>query len=102
MLVAHISDLHLGAKSPGDPHGALRVVLAHGTLQGAHVPQVESDAYPFAQADVEGLNADYVALGHYHGLYPPWPGGDECERTICYCGTHEPDQFASDAGYAVL
>src|SRR5262249_18022832 len=59
-------------------------------------------AYPFAQADAEGLAADYVALGHFHGVYPAWPAGDECERRLCYCGTHEPDQFDSDAGYAIL
>jgi DNA repair exonuclease SbcCD nuclease subunit len=81
---------------------AFHVVVAHGTLQGGPVPEGETDAYPFAHADVEALNADYVALGHFHGLYPAWPDGDECERTYSYCGTHEPDQFAGDAGYAIL
>jgi hypothetical protein len=60
------------------------------------------EAYPFSQADVESLHADYVALGHFHGIYPPWPGGDEVERTVCYCGTHEPDLFNSDCGWAVV
>lgn len=86
------------------PDGAnvLRVVLAHGTLQGGPVPEGEGDAYPFTQADVEALAADYVALGHFHGVYPPWNGEAELERRLCYAGTHEPDQFAGDSGWAVL
>jgi DNA repair exonuclease SbcCD nuclease subunit len=80
----------------------LRVVVAHGTLQGGPVPEGETDAYPFTQAAVEALGADYVALGHFHGVYPPWTEGDECGRAFCYCGTHEPDQFGGDAGYAIL
>jgi DNA repair exonuclease SbcCD nuclease subunit len=98
--------------SPGPPwdkrlsvskdSNAVHVIVAHGTLQGGPVPEGETDAYPFTQADVEGLGADYVALGHFHGVYPPWPGGDQIERSFCYCGTHESDQFGSDAGYAVL
>src|SRR5262245_9049032 len=38
--------------------GSFRVILAHGTLQGGPVPDGESDAYPFTQADVEALGAD--------------------------------------------
>ncbi len=81
---------------------SLRVVVAHGTMKGGPVPEGEMDAYPFTQADLQALGADYVALGHFHGLYLPWPDGDECERYFCYCGTHEPDQYGSDAGYALL
>lgn len=82
--------------------GAVRVVLAHGTLEGGPVPEGESDAYPFVAADAEALGVDYVALGHFHGVYPPWGGGDEIQRMVSYCGTHEPDQFGSDAGWALL
>jgi len=85
-----------------DDDGAVCVVVAHGTLQGGPVPEGETDAYPFTQADLESLGADYVALGHFHGVYPLWTGGDEIERAFCYCGTHEPDQFGGDTGYAVL
>jgi DNA repair exonuclease SbcCD nuclease subunit len=81
---------------------AVHVVVAHGTLQGGPVPEGETDAYPFTLAEVEGLGADYVALGHFHGVYPAWTGGDEIERSVCYCGTHEPDQFSGDAGYATI
>src|SRR5260370_15758719 len=77
-------------------------VLAHGTLQVGPVPEDEGDAYPFTQAEVESLGADYVALGHFHGVYPPWNGDGEIERSICYSGTHEPDQDGGDAGYAIL
>ncbi len=82
--------------------GATRVILAHGTLQGGPVPEGETDAYPFTERDLQALEADYVALGHFHGLYPPWGEGDECRRAFCYCGTHEPDQFTGEAGYALL
>jgi DNA repair exonuclease SbcCD nuclease subunit len=81
---------------------AVRVVVAHGTLLGGPVPEGEADAYPFTQPEVESLGADYVALGHFHGLYPAWGNGDECQRGCCYSGTHEPDQFGGDAGYAIL
>jgi DNA repair exonuclease SbcCD nuclease subunit len=80
----------------------LRVVLAHGTLQGGPVPEGESDAYPFTPLDLEGLQADYVALGHFHGVYPPWPGGGEIERSYSYSGTPEPDDFSADSGKALL
>jgi hypothetical protein len=79
-----------------------RLVVAHGTLQGGPVPEGETDAYPFTQSQLESLGADYVALGHFHGLYPAWGDGDECERGCSYSGTHEPDQFGGEAGYALL
>lgn len=81
---------------------AVRIVVAHGTLQGGPVPEGETDAYPFGQGDVEALGADYVALGHFHGVYPAWGAGEGCQRSFCYCGTHEPDQFGGEAGYAIL
>jgi hypothetical protein len=81
---------------------AVHVVVAHGTLQGGPVPEDEQDAYPFTQAEAESLGADYVALGHFHGLYPAWGEADECQRCFSYCGTHEPDQFDGEAGYAIL
>jgi DNA repair exonuclease SbcCD nuclease subunit len=78
------------------------VVLAHGTLQGGPVPEGEMDAYPFTQIDVQDLGADYVALGHFHCIYPPWNGNGAIERTYSYSGTHEPDEFGRDSGYAIL
>jgi hypothetical protein len=81
---------------------AVRVVVAHGTLLGGPVPEDETDAYPFTLADVQSLGADYVALGHFHGLYPAWGDGDECQRACTYSGTHEPDQFSGETGYAIL
>ncbi len=81
---------------------AVRVVVAHGTLQGGPVPEGEMEAFPFVGADVDALQADYLALGHFHSFYPPWPGGEETETGFCYCGTHEPDQFNSDSGWAVI
>jgi DNA repair exonuclease SbcCD nuclease subunit len=88
--------------TPATAPDAVRVVVAHGTLQGGPVPEGEADAYPFTEAELQSLGADYVALGHFHGVYPAWRDGDECSRSYCYCGTHEPDQFDGDAGYAIL
>jgi DNA repair exonuclease SbcCD nuclease subunit len=87
---------------PPKPAGAFHLVMAHGTLQGGPVPEGESDAYPFSEAELQALEADYVALGHFHGVYPSWNGDAEIERGFCYCGTHEPDQFGADSGYALL
>ncbi len=81
---------------------AVRAVVAHGTLQGGPVPEGETDAYPFTQAEVDALGADYVALGHFHGLYPSWRDREECQSSCCYSGTHEADQFGGESGYAVL
>jgi DNA repair exonuclease SbcCD nuclease subunit len=86
---------------PAASGGVLRVVVAHGTLQGGPVPEGETDAYPFTQADIDALGADYVALGHFHGVYPAWDDA-ACRRSFCYSGTHEPDQFTGDAGYVIL
>jgi DNA repair exonuclease SbcCD nuclease subunit len=87
--------------SPIKSESAIHVLLAHGTLQGGPVPEGESDAYPFTEQDLKSLGADYVALGHFHGIYPPWDG-EEVERTYAYSGTHEPDEFGRDSGYAIL
>lgn len=88
--------------SNGPPESGARVVLAHGTWQGGPVPEGEADAYPFTRDDVEALGAAYVALGHFHGVYPPWDGDEELERSACYAGTHEADQFGGDSGWALL
>jgi DNA repair exonuclease SbcCD nuclease subunit len=82
--------------------GVVRVAVAHGTLQGGPVPEGETEAYPFSQADVDSLAVNYVALGHFHGVYPPWNDEDEIQRSVCYSGTHEPDQFGGDSGWAVI
>jgi DNA repair exonuclease SbcCD nuclease subunit len=81
---------------------SVHVVVAHGTLQGGPVPEEDTDAYPFTSSDLEALGANYVALGHFHGIYPAWGDGDECRRGFCYSGTHEPAQFDGDSGFALL
>ena len=87
---------------PAAAPGAVRIVVAHGTLQGGPVPEGESDAYPFSEADLLALRADYVALGHFHSVYPAWGDGETCQRCFCYCGAHETVEFGSDVGHAVL
>ena len=87
-----------------DGTDAVHVVVAHGTLQGGPVPEGESDAYPFTLPELNDLDADYVALGHFHSIYPPWEeqrsGNDR--RRYSYCGTHETDQFDAGTGTALL
>jgi DNA repair exonuclease SbcCD nuclease subunit len=82
--------------------GEVRVILAHGTLGGGPIPDGESEAYPFREQDLVSLGADYVALGHFHGLYPPWGAADTIQRSFSYCGSLEPDQFKGDPGWAIL
>src|SRR5262249_20735578 len=41
--------------TPAGAQNAARVVLAHGTLQGGQVPEGESDAFPFKEADLDAL-----------------------------------------------
>jgi DNA repair exonuclease SbcCD nuclease subunit len=81
---------------------AVHVIVAHGTLVGGPVPEEDTDAYPFTQSDLEALGAHYVALGHFHSVYPVWGDGDECQHCFSYSGTHEPDQFDGDSGFALL
>lgn len=85
-----------------DAKSSIRMVVAHGTLQGGPVPEGESEAYPFTQSDIDSLDADYVALGHFHCLYPSWQSGNEIERSFCYSGTHEPNEFGQDSGWIVI
>jgi DNA repair exonuclease SbcCD nuclease subunit len=87
---------------PQSANGVPHVVLAHGTLLGGPVPDEDGDAYPFTDDSARALGADYVALGHFHGIYPAWDGADTVERLLCYAGTHEPDQFGSDSGWVLL
>src|SRR3954466_16084567 len=84
---------------PESAPNCVRIVLAHGTLLGGPVPDGESDAYPFTREHADSLGVDYIALGHFHGVYPAWDGSEEVSRGLCYAGTHEPDQFGSDAGW---
>jgi DNA repair exonuclease SbcCD nuclease subunit len=86
---------------PSGAERAVRIVVAHGTLQGGPVPEGESDAYPFTEADLTALDAEYVALGHFHSVYPSWTG-NTVDRRYCYSGTHETDQFGADAGWIIL
>jgi DNA repair exonuclease SbcCD nuclease subunit len=87
---------------PDDSEEWIRLVVAHGTLQGGPVPEGESEAYPFTKSELDNLGANYVALGHFHCVYPAWQGGDRIERSFCYSGTHEPDEFDQDSGWAII
>lgn len=82
---------------------SIRVVVAHGTLQGGPIPGGDSDGFPFTRESADALGADYVALGHFHSIYPRWPyAAEECERPLSYSGTPEPDQFGLDAGWGLI
>lgn len=90
------------AERTEEPNRPIRILLAHGSLLGGPVPEGESDAYPFTVADLEKRSFDYAALGHYHRPYPTWDKSELQTRRFSYCGTHEPDHFSIDEGYALL
>lgn len=73
------------------PAGALRVGLAHGSVEG-HLPGEAEATNPIAADRATQARLDYLALGDWHGTYKI------SERTW-YSGTPEPDRFKdNDAG----
>ncbi len=68
--------------------GAVRIGLAHGTVEG--VPQPEPD-HPIPRDAAARAGLDYLALGHWHST-ATYPASDDSVR-MAYCGTHEPTSF---------
>ncbi len=77
------------------PEGVqFRVVFTHGTLEGTVSPQNPSPLW-IPRRDLDAWNAQYIALGHYHG----WR---RYGRAV-YPGTPEPTKFDErEAGFAAL
>ncbi len=79
---------------PSGEAGAIRVGLAHGTVEG--VPQPEPD-HPVARDSAARARLDYLALGHWHSK-ATYPAADGSVR-MAYCGTHETTSFGErDSG----
>ncbi len=74
--------------------GAIRLGLAHGSVEG--VPQPEPD-HPIVRDAAARAGLDYLALGHWHST-ATYPAGDGAVR-MAYSGTHEATGFGErDSG----
>ncbi len=83
---------------PSANTGAIRIGLAHGTVEG--VPQPEPD-HPIPRDAASRAGLDYLALGHWHStaIYP-LPDGSV---RMAYCGTHEATSFGErDSGNVLV
>ncbi len=76
------------------PDGALRIGLAHGSIQGFGSAQQASIQISPQRVATAGL--DYLALGDWHGARQVGP-------RIWYAGTPEPESYLDNApGFALL
>lgn len=76
------------------PPGALRIGLAHGSIQGFGSEHRASIEIAPDRPKLAGLS--YLALGDWHGVR-------EIGARAAYCGTPEPDGFLDNApGFALL
>jgi DNA repair exonuclease SbcCD nuclease subunit len=83
---------------PSGEGEAIRIGLAHGTVEG--VPQPEPD-HPIPRGTAARAGLDYLALGHWHST-ATYPAGDGVVR-MAYCGTHEPTSFGErDSGNVLV
>lgn len=77
------------------PPGAVRIGLAHGSVEGILAEDIDSPN-PIASDRAASARLDYFALGDWHG----------CKRIddrTWYSGTPEPDRFKdNDPGFALL
>jgi len=79
----------------GDPP-AIRIGVAHGTLEGVGV-EVE-DEFPIPLDAAERRRVDYLAIGHWHSTFLPSPGA-----RVAYSGTHETTKFGErDSGNVLV
>jgi len=82
---------------PGDT-GAIRIGLAHGSVEG--IQQAEPD-HPIARDAAARAGLDYLALGHWHST-ATYPAPDGSVR-MAYCGTHETTSFGErDSGNVLV
>jgi len=76
------------------PAGAVRVGLAHGTVEG-RLPAQSEATNPIAADREVRARLDYLALGDWHGTY-------QISEHTWYSGTPEPDRFKDNAPGNVL
>ncbi len=92
------SDRNPTAWIPNERGDAIRVGMAHGTVEGVH--QDEPD-YPIPRDAARRCGLDYLALGHWHS-YAAYPDEDGVTR-MAYSGTHETTKFGErDSGNALV
>ena len=83
---------------PSREAGAIRIGLAHGTVEG--VPQPEPD-HPIPRDAATRAGLDYLALGHWHST-AVYPAPDGSVR-MAYCGTQEVTRFGErDSGNVLV
>jgi DNA repair exonuclease SbcCD nuclease subunit len=83
---------------PSREAAAIRIGLAHGTVEG--VPQPELD-HPIARDAAARAGLDYLALGHWHST-AFYPASDGSVR-MAYSGTHETTSFGErDSGNVLV
>jgi DNA repair exonuclease SbcCD nuclease subunit len=88
-------DLTAWMDEAATPSGALRVGLAHGSVDG-RLPAEAEAANPIHPERSSRARLDYLALGDWHGTL-------EIAPRTWYAGTPEPDRFrANDAGNVLL
>lgn len=83
---------------PAERTGAIRIGLAHGTVEG--VRQDEPD-YPIPRDAAERTGLDYLALGHWHSS-TIYASADGVPR-LAYSGTPEATRFGErESGQALI
>lgn len=88
-------DLTEGFAAVETPAGALRVGLAHGSVEN-RLPEGAELANPISDRRAEQAGLDYLALGDWHGTL-------EIAGRSWYAGTPETDGFrANDSGNALI
>ena len=77
---------------------AVRIGLAHGTVEGVQQPEPD---HPIARDAAQRAGLDYLALGHWHST-SAYPAADGAVR-MAYCGTHETTGFGErDSGNILM
>jgi hypothetical protein len=88
-------DLTAWMDGAATPAAALRVGLAHGSVEG-RLPAAADAPNPIAADRAERARLDYLALGDWHGTL-------EIAPRTWYAGTPEPDRFlANEPGHVLL
>ncbi len=83
---------------PAERTDAIRIGLAHGTVEG--IRQDEPD-YPIPRDAAHRAGLDFLALGHWHS-YATYADADGAIR-MAYAGTHETTKFGErDSGNALI
>lgn len=77
------------------PEGAIRIGLAHGSVDGLLMEDAGNNN-PIAADRAARARLDYLALGDWHGK-------KQVNERTWYSGTHEPERFKdNDPGYVLI